>query len=58
MFVTRFKYFQALIDSIGGIDVNNPVAFSDTYLKPEGFPRASSTWAPTTRWRSPGSATT
>jgi len=35
--VTRFKYFQALIGSIGGIEVNNPVAFSDSSLKPEGF---------------------
>jgi LCP family protein required for cell wall assembly len=38
VFVTRFKYFQALIGSIGGVDITNPVAFSDTYLKPEGFP--------------------
>jgi LCP family protein required for cell wall assembly len=37
VFLTRFKYFQALIGSIGGIDVNNPVAFSDSALKPEGF---------------------
>ncbi len=35
--VTRFKFFQALIESIGGVDVDNPVAFSDTYLKPRGF---------------------
>jgi LCP family protein required for cell wall assembly len=39
VFVTRFKYFQALIGSIGGVDVNNPVAFDDTYLKPDGFPK-------------------
>ena len=39
VFVTRFKYFQALIGSIGGVEVNNPIAFSDTYLKPEGFKR-------------------
>jgi LCP family protein required for cell wall assembly len=39
VFVTRFKYFQALIGSIGGVDVNNPVAFDDTYLKPTGFPK-------------------
>jgi LCP family protein required for cell wall assembly len=37
VFVTRFKYFQALIGSIGGVDVKNPVAFSDSALKPEGF---------------------
>jgi polyisoprenyl-teichoic acid--peptidoglycan teichoic acid transferase len=37
VFVTRFKYFQALIGSIGGIDIDNPVAFSDSALKPEGF---------------------
>ncbi len=37
VFVTRFKFFQALVDSVGGIDVNNPVAFDDTYLKPLGF---------------------
>jgi LCP family protein required for cell wall assembly len=39
VFVTRFKYFQALVGSIGGIDVDNPVAFDDTYLKPQGFPQ-------------------
>ena len=37
VFVTRFKYFQALIGSIGGVDVDNPIAFSDSALKPEGF---------------------
>jgi len=37
VFVTRFKFFQALVESIGGIDVDNPVAFTDTYLKPRGF---------------------
>ena len=39
VFVTRFKYFQALIGSIGGIDIINPTAFSDSALKPEGFAR-------------------
>ncbi|MEO6512967.1 MAG: LCP family protein [Nocardioides sp.] len=39
VFVTRFKYFQALIGSIGGVDVDNPVAFDDSALKPEGFPQ-------------------
>jgi polyisoprenyl-teichoic acid--peptidoglycan teichoic acid transferase len=37
VFITRFKFFQAMIKDIGGIDVNNPIAFDDTYLKPEGF---------------------
>jgi LCP family protein required for cell wall assembly len=37
VFVTRFKYFQALVGSIGGVDISNPVAFSDSALKPEGF---------------------
>jgi polyisoprenyl-teichoic acid--peptidoglycan teichoic acid transferase len=38
VFVTRFTYFQAAIKSIGGIDVDNPTAFSDSSLKPKGFP--------------------
>jgi polyisoprenyl-teichoic acid--peptidoglycan teichoic acid transferase len=37
VFVTRFKFFQALIGDIGGIDVRNPRAFSDPYLKQAGF---------------------
>jgi LCP family protein required for cell wall assembly len=37
VFVTQFKLFQAMVDSIGPIYVHNPVAFSDTYLKPNGF---------------------
>ncbi len=37
VFVSRFKYFQALIGSIGGIEVHNPRAFSDPHLKPDGF---------------------
>jgi anionic cell wall polymer biosynthesis LytR-Cps2A-Psr (LCP) family protein len=32
VFVTRFKYFQALIGSIGGVDVTNPVAVSVSAL--------------------------
>lgn len=36
--VTRFPYFQNMVNDIGGITVDNPVAFSDTYLRPEGFP--------------------
>lgn len=35
--VSRFKFFQAMVDDIGGITVRNPVAFSDPNLKPRGF---------------------
>jgi len=38
VFVTRFTFFQNMIKSIGGVDVDNPVAFSDSSLKPKGFP--------------------
>jgi polyisoprenyl-teichoic acid--peptidoglycan teichoic acid transferase len=38
VFVTRFTFFQNLIRSIHGVDVDNPVAFSDSSLKPKGFP--------------------
>lgn len=37
VFVTRFPFFEDLVDSIGGIEVRNPRAFSDVYLKPKGF---------------------
>ena len=37
VFVTRFPYFIAMVRQIGGIDVQNPRAFDDTYLKPQGF---------------------
>lgn len=37
VFITRFPYFEDMVDSIGGIDVNNPRAFSDENLKPLGF---------------------
>jgi len=37
VFVTRFTMFQKMINSIGGVYVNNPVAFSDQYLKANGF---------------------
>lgn len=37
--VTRFEYFVAMVDSIGGIDVHNPRFFDDYYLKPKGFER-------------------
>ena len=39
VFVTRFKFFQAMVDDIGGIQVRNPVAFDDVNLKPKGFRR-------------------
>ena len=37
VFVSRFKFFQALIGSIGGIEVNNPVAFSDPVPQARGL---------------------
>jgi LCP family protein required for cell wall assembly len=37
VFVTRFPFFEDMVDSIGGITVRNPRFFSDTYLKPKGF---------------------
>jgi len=37
VFVSRFPYFIAMVRQIGGIDVQNPRAFDDTYLKPQGF---------------------
>jgi polyisoprenyl-teichoic acid--peptidoglycan teichoic acid transferase len=37
VFVTRFTHFQDMVNSIGGITVNNPRAFSDTYMWPQGF---------------------
>ena len=37
VFVTRFEKFKAMVNDIGGIDVDNPTEFSDTYLKPLGF---------------------
>lgn len=38
VFVSRFPFFEDMVDDIGGITVSNPRAFSDTYLKPKGFP--------------------
>ncbi|WP_231482369.1 LCP family protein [Nocardioides sp. URHA0020] len=42
VFVTRFRYFESMIDDIGGIVLDNPVAFDDQYIKPkryhDGFP--------------------
>ena len=37
VFVTGFRTFQKMINSIGGVYVHNPVAFSDPYLKAQGF---------------------
>ncbi|MBJ7357425.1 LCP family protein [Nocardioides sp.] len=37
VFVTGFKTFQKMVTSIGGFYVHNPVAFSDSSLKPSGF---------------------
>ncbi len=38
VFVTRFPYFIAMVNWLGGVKVNNPYAFSDDPLKPAGFP--------------------
>jgi LCP family protein required for cell wall assembly len=38
VFVTRFPFFIEMVRSIGGVEVDNPISFSDTYLKPGGFP--------------------
>ncbi|MGA8848057.1 MAG: LCP family protein [Nocardioides sp.] len=35
--VTRFPFFENMINDIGGISVDNPSYFSDSDLKPEGF---------------------
>ena len=37
VFVTRFPYFIQMVRSIGGIEVQNPYAFSDDPLKITGF---------------------
>ena len=37
VFITRFPFFEDMVDSIGGITVTNPRPFSDVYLKPKGF---------------------
>ncbi len=37
VFITRFEFFSKMIKSIGGVWVNNPVAFDDVNLKKEGF---------------------
>lgn len=37
VFVTRFQWFIQMVRWLGGIDIRNPFAFSDEYLKPKGF---------------------
>jgi LCP family protein required for cell wall assembly len=37
VFVTRFPFFEKMVDAIGGITVNNPFRFSDPNLKSDGF---------------------
>ena len=37
VFVTRFPFFEDMVNDIGGITVSNPRPFSDQYLKPGGF---------------------
>ncbi len=39
VFVSRFKFFIAMVSQIGGIEVRNPRAFADSSLKPRGFGR-------------------
>ncbi len=38
VFVTRFPFFENMINDIGGIEVRNPTPFADDNLKPKGFP--------------------
>lgn len=35
--VTRFPFFEDMVDDIGGIEVRNPRRFYDPYLKEDGF---------------------
>ncbi|EON24537.1 cell envelope-related transcriptional [Nocardioides sp. CF8] len=35
--VTRFPFFEDMVDDIGGIEVHNPRRFYDPYLKKDGF---------------------
>ena len=37
VFVSRFEFFEDMIGDIGGIDVKNPIAFADDFIKPKGF---------------------
>jgi LCP family protein required for cell wall assembly len=38
VFVTRFPFFEDMVDDIGGIEVRNHRSFYDPNLKPKGFP--------------------
>ncbi len=35
--ITRFPFFEDMVDDIGGITVTNPRRFADPYLKKDGF---------------------
>jgi len=37
VFITRFEKFRAMIATIGGIEVDNPISFGDDSLKPVPF---------------------
>lgn len=37
VFVTRFPFFENMVDDIGGIDIRNKTSFYDPNLKPKGF---------------------
>ena len=37
VFVTRFQYLTQMVHWLGGVDITNPTAFSDSSLKPKGF---------------------
>jgi LCP family protein required for cell wall assembly len=37
VFITRFEKFQAMVNDIGGINIDNPFFFSDDPIKPKGF---------------------
>ena len=37
--VTRFPFFENMVNDIGGIYVDNPRPFADEYLKPKAFPK-------------------
>jgi LCP family protein required for cell wall assembly len=39
VFVSQFRTFQAMVDSIGGVTVSNPRRFVDPSLKDDGFDR-------------------
>ncbi|MGL5824495.1 MAG: LCP family protein [Nocardioides sp.] len=48
VFVARFESFSRLVEYIGPITVRNPVAFSDSNLKPKAFPPGKVTLGPYT----------